>query len=316
MAPVSRYPYALWKGDGRSGGSYTSGPWKVVLHTTETSALPGYSNGATAPHITYIAKSREWVQHTSFLTAARALVNGPDPVQTNRDSAIQVEIVCYSNKPLADKSSARTWVGDLTEANLDDIRQFLIWTNATFGVKLEWPGVQALSYAQANKLGFRMSTRKWDSWGGVCGHQHVPDANTHWDPGALDWDTLMTFSEEENMSFLPIVYGDGLGDKEAKKSDVAYMQAKMNRAYDGTDGYVHLKSDGAYGDKTKAMVAWAFGTDGGSFYGNLADDLDWALAVKAAESVAQEPSTFEPKVVVNVTNPEPVVEVTVDGNLV
>jgi hypothetical protein len=205
-------------------------------------------------------------------------------------------------------------VGDLTEANLQDIREFIVWAHTNFGVKLEWPGVQAFSYAQANEFGFRMASRSWDNFAGVCGHQHVPDENTHWDPGALDWDSLMTFEqEEEDMPFLPISYGDGIGDKEANKSDVAYMQAKMNRAYAGEDGYVPLKSDGAYGDKTKAMIAWAFGTSGTSFYGNLADDLDWALAVKAAKSVAQTPTEFSPVVNVEVTQQEPVVNVTVDG---
>lgn len=200
---TDKYPLAVWKGDGKSGGSYTSGPWKVVLHTTETAGLPGYNGGYSAPHITYIPATREWVQHTSFLTAARALRNGPDPIQTNRDSAIQVEIVCYSAKDIADSSASRIWVGELADYQLDDLRAFLMWVYREFGVVEKWPGVQAYSYAEANASGFRMPMDEWDEWDGVCGHQHVGDGNTHWDPGALNWDYLISDDGEEEMIVKP-----------------------------------------------------------------------------------------------------------------
>ena len=58
----SRYPPATWKGDGDSGGAYSSedgvlGPWRVVIHTTETSGMPGYNGGLYAPHLTYDPRS-------------------------------------------------------------------------------------------------------------------------------------------------------------------------------------------------------------------------------------------------------------------
>lgn len=187
--PTSRYPKATWLGNGQSGGSYTSGPWKVVLHTTETSGLPGYENGAYAPHLTYSPLTRAFYQHTSFLTAARALKNEAGGVQTNRDSALQLEIICYSNKYIADTYN-RLWVGDLSDENLADIREFLEWAHEWFGVKLEWPGKRALSYSEANAPGFRMSGAEWDSFNGVCAHQHLPE-NVHWDTGALDWSKLI-----------------------------------------------------------------------------------------------------------------------------
>lgn len=184
------YPEATWLGNGRTGGSYRGGPWKVVLHTTETENVPGYSSGKSAPHLTYVPATGEWFQHTSLLVAARSLRNGPDPVQTNRDSAIQLEIVCYSNAGLAEQSPNRLWVGDLNARQLDEIKRFLKWTNVEFGVELKWPGRAALSYAEANAPGFRFSISQWDNWGGVCAHQHVPDSNQHWDTGALDWGYL------------------------------------------------------------------------------------------------------------------------------
>jgi hypothetical protein len=204
LSEPSRYPEAEWRGDGESGGSYTSGPWKVVLHTTETEGIPSYDGGATAPHLTYYPKARRWVQHTSFLTAARALRNETGGVQTNRDSAIQVEIVAYSAKGIADDDPRdRLWVGALTEEQLADIGAFLRWTYKEFGVKPVWPGRQAFSYAEANKSGFRMSLSEWDRFGGVCAHQHVPE-NTHWDTGALKWSALM--EEQLHVASPPSTY--------------------------------------------------------------------------------------------------------------
>ena len=185
-----RYPAALWKDDGQSGGSYVGLPYRVVLHTTETVGLPGYGDGWRAPHVSYIPASGEWIQHTDFDTAARALRNPPGGVQTNRANALQVEIVCYSAKDIADRHPARIWVGDLTDVHYADLRRFLEWTYTTFGVKSVWPGRQALSYTEANASGFRMSGAEWNGFGGVCAHQHVPE-NTHWDTGALDWARTM-----------------------------------------------------------------------------------------------------------------------------
>lgn len=187
---MTRFPEARWKGDGKSGGSYTSGPWKVVLHTTETRGVPGYSNGYAAPHLTYWSKHRIFYQHTDLEVAARALRNLRGGVQTNRDKAIQLEIVCYSHKPTADRVTNGIWVADLTGEQLGDIRRFMWWCHIEFGVPWTWPGKQAGSYAEANAPGFRMQPEVWDSYAGFVGHQHVPE-NTHWDPGLLDWNRLM-----------------------------------------------------------------------------------------------------------------------------
>lgn len=189
--------YGTWLGNGKSGGSYTGEPFRVVIHTTETTGLPGYNNGASAPHFTYQPSNRTFYQHTDTDTAARALRNLPGGVQTNRAGAIQVEIVCYSDRDKAAQSASRLWVGDLGDHHLYDIRKFLEWCFAGYDVTDTWPGRQALSYSQANAPGFRMSFDSWNAFTGVCGHQHVPE-NTHWDPGALDWSALV---EEQDTSF-------------------------------------------------------------------------------------------------------------------
>lgn len=78
----------------------------------------------------------------------------------------------------------------------------------------------------------------------------------------------------EQMPFLPVKYGD-------KSSDVAAIQALMNRAYKAG-----LQTDGIYGDRTAQAVAKYLPDSGDpagkSFFGNRFDDLMWALAVRAA----------------------------------
>lgn len=189
--PADRYPGATWKGDGRSGGSFIDVPYRLVLHTTETEGLPGYAAGLTAPHITYDPRRREWTQHTEFDRAARALRNMTGGVETNRARALQVEIICYSAKHIADDQPLeRTWVGDLDDLAYADLNEFIRWAGVEFGVQRIWPGRQAFNYDQANEPGFRFNGTDWYGFGGVCGHQHVTE-NTHWDPGAIDWSKLM-----------------------------------------------------------------------------------------------------------------------------
>ncbi len=195
MAVPSRYPPARWLGDGKTSGPYTGGPWKLVLHTTETRGRPGYKNGYSAPHLTYDPRARTWYQHTALTLSARSLRNAKGGPETNRDEAIQVEIICYSNEKLA-VAVGGVAVSALSPEALTDIREFILWTHENFGVELEWPEKQAYSYSQANATGFRMSRSEWDSFGGVCGHQHVPEGNTHWDPGALDWASLFPAEDE------------------------------------------------------------------------------------------------------------------------
>jgi len=87
--------------------------------------------------------------------------------------------------------------------------------------------------------------------------------------------------EESNMSFLPLRKGDGKGNREFKRSDVAAVQALLNRAY-----RAKLTEDGVYGEKTAAAIAEHVGGNGNSFYGSLFDDLIYAVARKAADDKA------------------------------
>jgi hypothetical protein len=195
---VGRYPPAVFKGDGQSGGSYVGKPWRIVLHTTETAGLPSYSSGASAPHITYIPATRKFVQHTDFGTAARALKNLSGGVQTNRANALQLEIVCYSNKTIADQSPSRIWVGDLDDEHYGEIGEFVRWLCGEFkvsnSVRLPRPTPRAGASSSS-----RMSPSSWEAYNGLCGHFEVPE-NDHWDPGAFDFVKLVNIVKEDELT--------------------------------------------------------------------------------------------------------------------
>lgn len=239
--PSSRYHKALWLGNGYTTGSYTGGPWKIVLHTTETRTLPGYNRGKSAPHLTYDPRTRKWWQHTDLLKPARSLRDAAGGVRTNRDQALQLEIICYSAKSIGD-SVGGLWVGHLTAVQLADIAEWLAWCSVQFGVKMRWPGRQALSYAEANSRGFRMRPAVWDAWDGIAGHQHVPEGNNHWDPGAIDWGALMGLEKEEDV----LQRGD-------KSRDVTILQGMLN-THPQKALWTPLGIDGDFGPATEESV--------------------------------------------------------------
>lgn len=232
-----RYPFAQWLGNGKSGGTYIGVPWKVVLHTTETKTIPGYRLGFTAPHLTYYPLARQWVQHTSLYTAARALKRVS--TQTNRANALQVEIVCYSSLPIA-QSVNGLWVAELSMEHTTDLANFVDWCGAEFGVEQKWPLRQAFSYAQANVPGFRLSSSQWLAYNGVLGHQHVP-TNEHWDPGALAWNRVIGDT---------VIVRPG-----ARGNYVRPYQQALNKWGQTVAGWVPLAEDGIYGPDTTGAVS-------------------------------------------------------------
>lgn len=168
-------------------------PWGLVIHTTETSVVPGYGAGVH-PHYTYDAPRRRWVQHLRLdrragtLKGSSTLENGRS-VPTNRAKVIQVEIVCYSDKVIADRYG-RLWVGALTSEMKDDIAAFIYWLHQERDIALRW-------YPKPRPYGIHpMSHDSWwykraEAGWGICEHATAPDASTHWDAGAIDAADIM-----------------------------------------------------------------------------------------------------------------------------
>lgn len=194
MTVPAKYPPAIQKMDGSGSGVWSGrGEWKLIVHTTETRGMPGYSNGAYAPHLTYWPLRRTWTQHSTLKRPAEAIRSYDD------DQAYQIEAICYSSRTIANRVGG-LWVGDLTDIHLADLAAFPNWL-IDRGLPLQrvWPGRQALSYSEANADGFRYPVQAYLEWPGLLGHQHTPFPNTHWDPGAFPWPRFMALLRKDNM---------------------------------------------------------------------------------------------------------------------
>lgn len=169
----ARYPKSRW--DGIPGaGLFKAGPYRGVIHTTEGSSYAGaraaYLNSRVSPHFT-IGLEGCW-QHVDLTYASSALVNAIGGVETNRLSAIQIEVIGFAAKP--------DWPDQLVEA----VRDLMIWVEGQTGIEAwappEWGGNDAYGL----RTRYRMTPQAWLAFNGWCGHQHVPE-NEHWDPGRI-----------------------------------------------------------------------------------------------------------------------------------
>ncbi|MER9240906.1 DNA/RNA non-specific endonuclease [Mesorhizobium sp. M0633] len=174
-----------------SSGSFTGGPFKIVHHTTEGSSAGGAFSAFRAnrsdPHFT-VGEGKVY-QHIDTNVAARALRNAAGGVQTNRDSAIQIEVVGFAHRPKS-------------KATLRNVARLCRWIEATHGVPKAWPNGRPKSARNGKDPGgHNRDARTWDTKGGHYGHSNVPE-NTHWDPAYTDDEVefLMRFSGEEAMA--------------------------------------------------------------------------------------------------------------------
>jgi hypothetical protein len=184
---------------------YRGGPNKGVLHTTETTGLPGYSGGSMAPHFTVVpnlsTRTVKIYQHFDTRRPSRALVDLSGGVQTNNDGVVQIELAgtCSTSGPGLFWPTAPEWA-------LDPVRELLGWINADRGIPLVGPPRGWLSYpASYGRSAVRMTPTEWDNFAGWCGHQHVPE-NDHGDPGDLsnliNGDDMFTDKDRELLQYV------------------------------------------------------------------------------------------------------------------
>lgn len=189
---MARYPGAEWLPFSGPSGSFTGGPFKIVHHTTEGSSAAGafsaYRANRSDPHFT--VDDGKIYQHIDTGVAARALRNRPGGVQTNRDSAIQIEVVGFAHRPKS-------------RATLRNVARLCRWIEATHGVPKVWPnGRPRPARDGVDPGGHNRDAHVWDTKGGHYGHSNVPE-NTHWDPAYSDDEVefLMRYSGEEGPAF-------------------------------------------------------------------------------------------------------------------
>ncbi len=198
--------------------SYTSGPWRGLLHSTEGLTLPGYLSpdgrkGGSAPHFTLrpniAAQTSEIFQHFDTSRPSRALASDPNiPGETNREQVVQIELVGTT-----DSAKRSTWTlgtrtyragvdyiywPDAPQWALDGLARLMRWIEAAHGIPRASTSRPWLPYPRSYGASpARMTGPEWDNFAGWCGHQHAPE-NTHGDPGDIDITYLL--SEEDDMT--------------------------------------------------------------------------------------------------------------------
>lgn len=164
-------PFAQQRPFSGTSGPYTGKPFKIVHHTTEGSSAAGafaaYAKNRSDPHFT--VDGTGVFQHIDTGTAARALRNAPGGVQTNRDGAIQIEVVGFAG------SSKKA-------PTLRNVARLCRWIEETHGVSRAWPsGPPKPARDGRDPGGHDRDAARWDAQSGHFGHSQVPE-NTHWDP--------------------------------------------------------------------------------------------------------------------------------------
>ena len=90
-------------------------------------------------------------------------------MQTNRDSAVQIELVGFAGRP-KDPSA------------LANVARLCRWIESVHGIPQRWPsGLPRHSTNGKDPGGHNRNSQTWDTQGGHFGHSQVPE-NTHWDP--------------------------------------------------------------------------------------------------------------------------------------
>jgi peptidoglycan hydrolase-like protein with peptidoglycan-binding domain len=176
MVFIPRFPDATWD----PISPYTkTGAFKVdkqddtkfVIHRTQGDSYPRstYKRGGGIPHWTILHDGKCY-QHYEINQFSRALLNLRGGVQTNLDSALQVELVGFTGD-------------DMNPAQLATLGKLILWCFANTSLKNVWLGGDP---SQPNKL----TNSQWDTGSGMTPHWFVPENNHHDTINHHDWIVL------------------------------------------------------------------------------------------------------------------------------
>lgn len=169
---MAKCPFATWMPISGAVGTYVGGPFRIVHHTTEggsaSGAFQAFRNNRSDPHFT--VDDHAVYQHIDTGLAARALRNLGGGVQTNRLSAIQIEVVGTATRPKP-------------RGTLENVARLCRWLERTHSIPRAWPsGIPKAARNGRDPGGHNRNPTIWATKGGHYGHSQVPE-NIHWDPG-------------------------------------------------------------------------------------------------------------------------------------
>ena len=169
---MAKCPFAIWDPINGGLGGFNGEPFKIIHHTTEGSsfkaARAAFKSNKSDPHFTVDAA--EIHQHIDTAETARSLKNQAGGVETNRSSAVQIEMVGFAGRPK-------------DPATLANVARLCRWIESTHGVAQRWPnGFPRFSTNGKDPGGHNRDSHNWVGESGHYGHSQVPE-NDHWDPG-------------------------------------------------------------------------------------------------------------------------------------
>jgi hypothetical protein len=248
----------------KGSGRHLGGPFKIVHHTTEgdeaEGALDTFRRHGSDPHFTVDATTI--YQHVDTDFGAMALKNPEGGVQTNRDSAVQIELVGYAGERKNPQSLAL-------------VARLCRWIEATHHVPRVWPAGAPRPFKKNSDPTKRgrdpgdhiRDAFLWDSTGGHYGHSQVPE-NVHWDPGYLPEEASFVLAADFNESGLLITGNLPALDDQAELAGrligTIASDTFVSSIIEDADGRVHFIADAAIdadGANGQNGGPWAYRVD-------------------------------------------------------
>jgi hypothetical protein len=136
------------------------------------------------------------VQHIPLNKSAYSLKSG----ESDDEPVIQVEIVGFASTSHNWSDAQLKWLAVEVLAEIYKLWWFEI-KGPPQGFKGANDGIYPYIASAASPIRFTKS--QFENWGGVCGHQHAPSPDDHWDPGKLNINKLLQYTKEAVLAEAP-----------------------------------------------------------------------------------------------------------------
>lgn len=233
----------------------------VLLHSTETSGMPGYQGGLSAPNATaqpnFAKKRVDFYHHFRINQSSRALLHPPGTVATNTSGVMQVECIGTTVK-----GGPGLYLHDAPDWWYRDMAAFLEFMHGDWGVPLVSPKSWKLwdaSYGLHNGVRYT-DDAAWLAARGVIAHMHARN-NDHGDV-PLDISKLLSLANggindmaltADDKAFISKTVGDAV---QSRIDDIvrAVVGQDLGRAGGGDTVGVALQTGLANSNKILELV--------------------------------------------------------------